>query len=568
MKPASHVSSESPTTSCSATTNVGAAPRVMIERLFRKKDMHHVIEMLRGSELKRHLGLWNLVSLGVGFVIGAGIFVITGQAAAKYAGPALSLSFVLCVIPCGTTGLCYGELASMVPVAGSAYSFSLMALGELPAWIVGMCLSLETLVTASAVAVGWSATVQALLAEGGVHLPFVLSGALLEEDDDGAFIFSGRIVNFPSVAFIGALTFLLSRGIKESANVNNAAVVTKITVLVVFVMYGIYFALHHWAAFTDNLTPYVPPNKSNHFGKFGWSGVLRGASVVFFACFGFDGMCSYAQECTRPQRDLPLAMMITIAISTSLYVAVTTVLTGMVHYTQLDVDSPVVEALVIVGAPSWLRYVVEVGAIAGITSATLVALMSMPRLMLILAQDGLLPPWLGRVHPHRQTPFNATMLAGALAMLFSGLFPLALLAELVSFGTLVAFGAVCASAWRLRVTHPKEHREFVAPWFPVTPIIGILSCVAQLAALPFQTWRNYSFCLAAAVVFYFSYSMHHSRLATAAAVDDDACHEKKDGAALQCISCQEDTRTQDDEEDLSDATVVRLHGEGDALTKS
>lgn len=537
-----------------------------------------MIEMLRASELKRHLGLWNLVSLGVGFVIGAGIFVITGQAAAMYAGPALTLSFVLCIIPCGTTGLCYGELASMVPVAGSAYSFSLMALGEFPAWIVGMCLSLETLVTASAVSVGWSATVQALLAEVDVHLPFALSGAMLVENEDGEFVFSGRVINLPSVIFIGALTCLLSRGIKESSNVNNAAVVTKITVLVVFVLYGVYFAFHQWNVFTSNLTPYVPPNVNNHFGKFGWSGVLRGASVVFFACFGFDGMCSYAQECIRPQRDLPLAMMITIAISTTLYVAVTTVLTGMVHYTQLDVDSPVVEALVIVGAAPWLRYVIEVGAIAGITSATLVALMSMPRLMLVLAQDGLLPQWFGQVHPTRQTPHNATMVAGGLAMLFSGLLPLSLLAEVVSFGTLVAFGAVCASAWRLRVTHPHARREFVAPWFPVTPLIGVLSCAAQLAALPYQTWRNYFFCLLAAIVFYFTYGIHHSRLARAAEQGDAGGHDGSQSkdisvsptSATNCYerddinAALEDVRTGDADEELpndDDGAAVILDGD-------
>lgn len=513
----------------------------------RKKDVHHVAEMVRTSTLRRTLGLWNLVSLGVGFVIGAGIFVITGQAAATYAGPALTISFVLCAIPCASTGLCYGELASMIPVSGSAYSFACLALGELPAWIVGMCLSLETLVTAAAVSVGWSATVQALLAEAGIYLPYALSGAPLMEDENGEFVLSGRTVNALSVVFIACLTVLLSRGIKESTTFNNGAVVTKLTVLIVFVLYGVYFAAHNWNVFQENLTPYIPPNKDK-FGKFGWTGVIRGASVVFFACFGFDGMCSYAQECVRPQRDLPLAMMITIGISTTLYVAVTTVLTGMVNYKFLNVDSPVIDALVMIDAAPWFRYLVEVGAIAGITSATLVALMSMPRLMLIVAQDGLLPEFLGRVHPERQTPFNATIVAGSLCMVFSGLLPLSLLAELVSFGTLAAFTSVCTSAWRLRHTHPLQKREFVAPFFPLTPLVGIISCVAQLLALPYQTWRNYFFCLSAAVVFYFVYGIKHSKLS-------DEHHSD--------FVLQEDDRHEDCQEfELSEATVVSTSVEG------
>lgn len=484
-----------------------------LEALLRKKDIHHLIDVVKNSKLHRTLDLTHLVSLGIGCVVGAGIFVITGQAAALYAGPALTISFVLCALPCVFTGLCYGELASMIPVAGSAYSFSGLALGELVSWFVAMCLTLENLVAASAVAVGWSASVQALLAEVDVHIPIAIAQSPYAVEDD-ILIATGSVVNVPAVLIVAVLTTLLSIGVKESARFNNAAVAVKISVLLIFVAYGIYYARQHEDIFTANLTPYVPPN-TGQFGKFGWSGIFRGAGVVFFANVGFDSICSTAQECINPQRDLPLGLMITVVACTTLYVAVTTVLTGMVPYALLNVDAPVIEALVHVNASPFFRIIVEIGAIAGLTSVCLVSLMAMPRLLLTVAQDGLLPPVMANVHPTTKTPVVATIVAGVLCAMIAGLLPLTMLGELVSFGTLVAFSSVCLSAWRLRITHPHQKREFRAPLFPWVPIGGIFACGVQLVALPLATWRNYAICSIVAGIFYFTYSRRHSTLSDA-----------------------------------------------------
>jgi basic amino acid/polyamine antiporter, APA family len=495
----------------------------LMQELFRKKDIHHLAEVVRDSKLHRTLDLTHLVSLGIGCVVGAGIFVITGQAAALYAGPALTISFALCALPCIFTGLCYGELASMIPIAGSAYSFSGLALGEIVSWFVAMCLTLENLVAASAVAVGWSASVQALLAEFDIHIPTLIASSPLIVDE-GSFIATGALMNVPAVTIIVVLAGLLCAGVQESARFNNIAVAIKITVLLTFVAYGAYFARNHDAEFKANLTPYIPPNEGS-FGKFGWSGIFRGAGVVFFANVGFDSICSTAQECINPQRDLPLGLMITVAVCTTLYVAVTTVLTGMVPYELLNVDAPVLEALVHVGAAQFFRIFVAIGAIAGLTSVCLVSLMSMPRLLLTVAQDGLLPPLMAHVHPKTKTPVPATIAAGTVSAVIAGLLPLTMLGELVSFGTLVAFIVVCVSAWRLRVTHPEQLRQFRAPLFPWTPIAGISVCSVQLVSLPLATWRNYAICSVVATIVYFTYSRKHSKLATDEEIEERAQSE-------------------------------------------
>lgn len=480
------------------------------EQLMRRKDFHHLTDVVNQSQLHRTLDLRHLVSLGVGCVVGAGIFVITGQAASLYAGPALTLSFVLCALPCVLTGLCYGELASMIPIAGSAYSFAGLALGEIVAWFVAMCLTLENLVAAAAVAVGWSASVQALMAEFGVYLPASISSSPYVVVDD-ALTYTGALINLPAVGIVVLLTTLLCLGVKESANFNNGAVAVKISVLLVFVAYGVFFWSKNPDAFTSNLSPYIPDN-AGKFGKYGWSGIFRGAGVVFFANVGFDSICSTAQECINPQRDLPRGLMLTVCICTTLYILVTTALTGMMNYRLLNVDAPVIAALVHVNAAPMFRYLVEVGAIAGLTSVSLVSLMAMPRLILTVAQDGLLPASLAAVHPVRKTPVAATIAAGFLCFVIAGFLPLSMLGELVSFGTLTAFCAVCAAALRLRTTHPHEKREFKAPLFPAVPLLGIASCVAQLCSLPAQTWRNYGICTVIAGLFYVLYSRHHSKL--------------------------------------------------------
>lgn len=482
----------------------------VIAQILRKKKIADVMETLSHNELHRTLSLTALVCMGVGAVVGAGVFVITGQAASLYAGPALSLSFVLCIFPCLFTGLCYAELSAMVPVAGSAYTHTSLALGELAAYMVAVCLTLENLVSGSAVAVSWSASVCALMREWGWHFPelFAHSPVLV---DGTRFVASGSVLNLPAVVICGVVTAVLCVGIRESATVNNIFVCVKLGVLSCFVCYGLYYAVGHWDVFRANVTPFIPANEGS-FGKFGVSGIFRGAGVVFFANVGFDTICATAQECKQPQRDLPRGLVLTLAICTCCYCAVTIALTGMMHYTELNVDDPVIEALVHVKAPLALRVLVDIGAIAGLTSVCLMAFLAMPRLLLTLAKDGLISPVLARVHARWHTPAKATICSGVVGAAVAGVFPLDMLGELISFGTLVAFLCVCVSMLRLRSTAPEFPRPFKAPLFPLTPVLGIVFNTVQLFALPWSTWRNYLVVVVFALCWYFFYSRHHSTL--------------------------------------------------------
>ncbi|KAK7195373.1 Amino acid permease/C-terminus of AA permease [Novymonas esmeraldas] len=497
----------------------------VVAQMLRKKDMATVVGALRHNELYRTLDLTALVCMGVGAVVGAGVFVITGQAAALYAGPALSLSFLLCILPCLFTGLCYAELSAMVPVAGSAYTHASLALGELAAYTVAVCLTLENLVSGSAVAVSWSASVCALLREWGVQFPEWLAHSPVVVENS-RFVASGALLNVPAVFICVVVTVVLCVGIQESASVNTAFVFIKLGVLCCFVGYGLYYAIGHWDVFCGNLTPFIPPNDGT-FGHFGVSGIFRGAGVVFFANVGFDTICATAQECKQPQRDLPRSLVLTLCICTACYCAVTVALTGMMKYDQLNVDDPVIEALVHVRAPFALRVLVDVGAIAGLTSVCLMAFLAMPRLLLTLAKDGLISPALSRVHPRWHTPVAATISSGVVGAVVAGVFPLDMLGELISFGTLVAFTGVCVSMWRLRHTAADVPRPFQAPLFPLTPALGILFNTVQLFALPLSTWRNYAVVLVIALAWYFLYSRHHSTLQ-----EGDAAPPVSDAATL------------------------------------
>lgn len=482
----------------------------LFQQVLRRKRLEDASRLLQQNELHRSLNLTALVCMGVGAVVGAGVFVITGQAAARYAGPALSLSFLICVFPCLFTGLCYAELSAMVPVAGSAYTHAALALGELVSFLVAVCLVLENLVSGSAVAVSWSASLCAFLREFGVKIPYAISHSPVEVSDS-TFRATGAVVNLPAVLICTVLTGVLCFGIQESAKVNNVFVAVKVSVLVCFISYGVYYAASHWERFTRNITPYIPPN-TGEFGQFGVSGVLRGAGVVFFANVGFDTICATAQECYRPQVDLPRSLILTLAICTSLYFAVTLVLTGMMDYHLLNVDDPVIEALVHVQAPAALRVLVDVGAIAGLTSVCLMSFLAMPRLLLTLAKDGLVPRQLGWVHPQRHTPVVATVCSGTVGALVAGIFPLDMLGELISFGTLIAFTCVCVSLIRLRQAHPTFPRPFRTPLYPVTPVLGVIFNVGQLLMLPLVTWRNYAVILVPSFLWYCFYSRHHSEL--------------------------------------------------------
>ncbi|KAH9580149.1 Amino acid/polyamine transporter I [Trypanosoma melophagium] len=460
------------------------------------------------SQFRRTLGLRSLVSLGVGAVVGAGVFVITGQAAALYAGPALSISFLLCVLPCLFTALCYGELAAMLPVAGSAYTHAAVALGEYASWIVAVCLTLECLVSGSAVSVSWSESVQAFLKEFSIFSPLKIGGSPIGVVG-GAFVLTGKLFELSAVILTTVCSIILCLGAQESARVNNIFVFVKFLVLGTFIRYGIYHAVTNWRDFVYSMTPFLPPNKG-YFGKFGISGILRGSEVVFFANVGFDTICASVQECRNPQRDIPQAVIYTLLIFSGLYFCVTLVLTGMVKYTMLNVDAPVIMTLKKVRAPVFLRILVDIGTISGLSSVCFTCYFAMPRLIMTLSQDGLLPPLLSRMHPRFRTPINATICSGAAGALIGAFFPLEMLGEIISFGILVAFICVCISMWKMRIDFPDFPRPFVAPLFPFVPFMGILFNCTQLLPLPLVAWRNYSIIVVLPSLWYLLYGIHHS----------------------------------------------------------
>jgi len=462
-------------------------------------------------ELKRELGLWDLTAVGVGGIVGAGVYVLSGQAAALFAGPAVVLSFVLSGVACGFSALCYAELASIVTSsAGSAYAFATAILGPEIGWLIGWDLLLEYLFGAATVAVGWSSYVQSLLKDGGVVLPLAIAGSPWAYDPlTDAWSSSGSVFNLPAATVCLLLTWLLVRGVRESARLNNAVVVLKIGVLVLFVCVGASYVK------PANWQPFVPPEEGP--GRFGVGGVLRGSAVIFFAYIGFDAISTAAAEARDPQRTVPLATLLSLAISTALYIAVALVMTGMVSYKRLDVPDPIAVALDSVGGDSlrWVRPVVKVGAILGLTSVVMVQMLGQARVLFAMAEDGLLPPALARVHPTFRTPHVATALTGACAALISGLFPLEVLGELVSIGTLLAFCVVCAATAVLRRTQPLLRRPFRAPLSdpsaPVVPVMGVLLSFINMCALPASTWLRLFIWLVIGACVYFGYSKQRQK---------------------------------------------------------
>ncbi len=460
---------------------------------------------------KRTLGPLSLVSLGIGSVVGAGIFVQTGQAAALYGGPAIAISFIVSGIACLFAGLCYAELAAMIPVSGSAYTYTYGSLGEIFAWVVGWCLILEYLFSGAAVAVSWSGATRDVLGEFGLVLPKVMASAPLDVVD-GHLVTTGALINFPAVFISLLLTYILYIGIKESANFNNLMVVIKVGVLLALIGYGIWYFFGHRESVMANWTPFIPPN-SGEFGEHGWSGIFRGAGAIFFAYVGFDCVSAAAQETKNPQRDLPIGLLGTLAAVSFLFVAVSLVLTGMVHYSKLNVDAPFIYALQQVQAPALFRYLIEAATLAGLTSVILVSLLGQPRIFFAMAKDGLLPDTFAKIHPKYGTPHVTTWITGISCAIIAGLFPLNLLGELISIGTLLAFALVCAGVLVLRRTQPAMPRSFRTPWVPFVPVLGILICIAQMFALPTITWLNLTIWLALGFVVYFGYSRRHSKLA-------------------------------------------------------
>lgn len=479
-----------------------------MQDLFTRKPIAYIVEeSTTRSELSRSLTRWNLISMGIGCIVGAGIFVVTGLAAANYAGPALILSFLLAAAGCAFAGLCYAELSSMIPAAGSAYTYAYATLGEFVAWIIGWDLILEYLFGASSVAVGWSGYVVSFLQSLGIHLPAAFTSAPVSYDSNvGTYGLTGAIINFPAILIIGLLTALLITGIKGSARLNNFIVAIKLTVIALFILLGMsYINPQNWV-------PFLPANTGN-FGEFGWSGVLRATGVVFFAYIGFDVVSTVAQEAKNPQKDMAWGILGSLIVTTILYIAVTLVMTGLVSYTRLNVAAPIALAVDQMGDRySWLVVLIKFGAIAGLSSVILILLLGQPRILYSMAKDGLLPQVLGKVHSKYHTPHISTMITGFSGALVAGLFPINLLGELVSIGTLLAFAIVSAGVLVLRYRHPEIPRSFKVPLFPIVPILGIVSTLGMMATLPEDTWIRLVVWMLIGFVIYGVYGRKHSRV--------------------------------------------------------
>jgi basic amino acid/polyamine antiporter, APA family len=450
------------------------------------------------STLRRRLTAVDLTLIGVGATIGAGIFVLAGTTAAQWAGPAVSLSFVLAAIGCLCSALCYAELAVLMPQAGSAYTYSFVACGKFIGWLVGWNLVLEYLVCASTVSVGWSAYFVGFLGELGVQLPARYCNAPINVDSSYHLVRTGALFNLPAAGIVLLLTTLLLFGIATAARANNTMVWIKVGIVLLVIVCG--SAYVHPA----NWHPYIPPNTTGQFGKFGFSGVLRGAALMFFAYIGFDTVSTLAQETKNPQRDLPIGLLASLAICAALYVGMAVVMTGMAPYQQLDVANPVIVALAQAGpALAWLLPLVGIGAIVGLASAILSSILGQSRIFYAMAGDGMVPKVFLKIHPRFGTPVVGTIVVGSSAALIAGVFPIEILGELVSIGTLLAFMSVCVNVMIMRRTHAEVPRAFRVPGSRLVPCIGIACCAILMFALPAATWIRLLVWMGIGVIIYF-----------------------------------------------------------------
>jgi len=460
--------------------------------------------------LVRALGIPALIAFGIGGIIGTGIFVLTGLAAAEHAGPAIVFSFVIAGIGCMFAGLCYSEFAAMVPVAGSAYAYSYATLGEFVAWFVGWNLILEYMVTCSTVAVGWSRYFIKLLDHFGINfIPASLSSAPFEAADVGYEVhMTGAIVNLPAIVIIGAATALCYRGIKESTTVNTIIVAIKVAIVMAVIAFGASFVdTHNWV-------PYIPKNTGT-FGQFGWSGILQASAIIFFAYIGFDGVSTVAQEAKDPQRGMPIGILGSLAICTVLYILMSSVMTGLVPFKQLDDAAPVVVALEAHPQLTWLTTWVIWGALFGLTSVIIAMIIPQARIWLTMSHDGLLPKVFGVIHPKFRTPHISTLITGVCAATLGGCLPIGILGELVSIGTLIAFIVVCAGVLVLRYTRPDLKRPFRVKWIWFVSGMGVLFCAAMAASLPNGTWLRLILWSVLGILIYLFYGYRNSRLRVA-----------------------------------------------------
>ncbi len=459
------------------------------------KTPQQINEASAHTELKKNLRAIDLAALGIGSVVGTGIFVATGQGA-HLAGPGVLLSFIIAALTCAFCALTYSELACMFPVAGSTYSYSYVAFGEVVAWIIGWDLMLEYMVSASAVASGWSTTFIPLVQSMGLKLPQALLTPPLTTSPAGRIVFSGGIVDLPAVLITMLITYILYIGIRESARINNIIVVIKIAVILLFVFLGVSHVN------ISNLNPFAP---------FGWKGIMAGAAIIFFAYIGFDAVSTAAEETKNPKRDVPLGLMLCLGVIILLYVSVAFVLTGMVPFKQIDIGNALPAALARIGI-QWGGALVATGAVIGMVSTLLVTLYGQVRIFMVMARDGLLPDSFSRVHSVHKTPHICTWITGSVTALIAGAFPLPMIIDLCNIGTLFAFILVSIGVIVLRKTRPEVERKFKTPGVPFTPLLTVGFCFYLMYSLPGVTWLRFGFWLAAGLIIYFIYSIRHSKL--------------------------------------------------------
>lgn len=459
------------------------------------------------GSLKRSLTRFHLIMLGIGAIIGAGIFVITGQAAALYAGPAIIFSFIFAGLACAFAGLCYAEFAAMIPIAGSAYTYSYVIFGELVAWLIGWNLIFEYLFGAATVSVGWSGYVVSFLHDLNIVLPPSITTAPLAYDSvNNVWQTSGAFINLPAVFIVTVLTALLIVGVRTSATVNNFIVLLKILVIFLFIGFGIQFIQ------PDNWKPFIPENTGT-WGQFGWSGIMRAAGIVFFAYIGFDAVSTAAQEAKNPQKDMPWGILGSLVICTVIYMSMALVMTGIAHFSKLNDAAPVAVAINMAGDTLvWLRFPIKIGAIAGLSSVILVLILGQSRIFFAMSNDGLLPSAFRKVHKTFKTPYITTIATGVFAAILAGVFPIDLLGHLVSIGTLMAFSIVSGGILIMRYTHPDAVRPFKVPFFPLIPALGVITPILLMFTLPVDTWIRLAGWVIIGLLIYIFYGARNSVL--------------------------------------------------------
>ncbi len=500
-----------------STQQVGFMARIMA-----RKSVAQVQRESETSELKRTLGPWNLLFLGIGCIIGAGIFVRTGNAAALHAGPAVVISYLVAGFICALAGLCYAELSSTLPVSGSAYTYSYTTVGEFAAWVMGALLLLEYGLAASVVAVGWAGYVVSLLSDYGIHIPAALTGpaghALMEGSgtemkpvlENGVPVIT--VFNLPAFLVCMALASLLVVGVSESAKFNNFIVAIKTSVIVAFIIIGGWFVIEHFETLRANWDPFIP-EATGEKGEFGWSGIMRAASIVFFAYIGFEAVSTAGQEAKNPAKDMPFGLLGSLFVCTILYILVSIVLTLLVNYKVLNVPDPVAVAVDALGPQwAWFAKIIKIGAIVGLTSVVLVLMYGQTRIFYTMARDGLLPRIFSTIHPRFKTPWINTILVGLITALAAGFFDINTLGDMTSVGTLAAFAIVCVSVMWLRRTHPDIPRGYRVPFYPVVPVLGILFCIGLIFSVETRVLIFFGWYTLAMVILYFVYGMHNSQL--------------------------------------------------------